>query len=237
MNSTTADDKVSQPSLQNLGTNLKFMNYDPSNLDLEETVNVVILIDTSGSMKNNEKTLNEEIDFIVKTCQGWHHAPKIFFSLGRFDSDIEVITGFQPVLNVVSPNFDPQGASTRLYDACLEFLKNAISQQQKALSAGILTKTIFFVITDGADNASASGSAGEVKNLIDFMMKDESSIGTFISILCGIGEPSIFEHAQKEMGIQKLYVDNGDKKELKNAIGFLSQSISSASSKPGALVF
>jgi len=230
-------------NLPNINTSYNFGNFDPSNLDVEETVNVVVLIDTSVSMADKESILNDEIRFLIEACQHMHQAPKIMVSTGRFDSSIEVLTGFQPVSNITPPHFTPNGGATKLYEACHEFLKNAVAQHQRALDAGLSNKTIFFVLTDGADNASASGSAKAVKDLITYMMTDESAVGTFISILCGIGNPSIFENAQKEMGIQKLHVidntadEKTNRRELKKVIGILSQSISSASTKPGPLVF
>lgn len=226
---TTLSQAPAQPL--NLATNFDFANFDPDQIDIEEVVNITLLIDTSGSMQDHKDHLNQKIKEMIEDIKSWHQAPKIFFSIGTFDSKIEVLTGFQPVKDVKIPVFNPLGDSTRLYDACLEFLKNVINQHQGNRKAGVTTKSIFFVLTDGRDNASAGRASTEVKKLIDFMREDESTAGTFGSIMCGIGDKQPFEEAQQFMGIQKLFVTgNGD---LREVIGFLSQSISSASSTPG----
>ncbi len=238
------------PSTQ-LNTHMKYGNFDVANIDVEEVVNVTILGDVSSSMNeplpgfNSTKAevMTSEVKNLIEQLQGWtHHADKIFFSSGIFSSRMEVLTGFQPIANVTPPQFNKVGGMTRLYDATLDFLKNIINQQEKALHAGVQTKSILFVFTDGEDNESDPSSAPEVKRLIEQFNKDERAAGTFGSVLCGIGEPANFEKAQKEMGIQKLFVidPNWDedkiKKEMKKLFTFLSMSISSASSTPGGLV-
>lgn len=238
---TNSTASTSQP-MPNLNTHLSFGNFDPSNMDMEEIVNTTILVDTSGSMSSHSGELNQQISDCIRWMQEFHQAPKLFLSIGRFDSNIEVITGFQQVSNVKTHTFQTNGTSTKLYEATAEFTKNIVSQQQRALNAGILTKSILFIITDGDDNASKYGSADEVKNLINFIQSDEATMNTFYAIMVGIGDSNIFEHAQKEMGIQKLIVIDPNKSEKENkaafkaAFGVLSASISSASTQPGALV-
>lgn len=239
---TTQNTSQTAPEDLNFNTHLDFGNVDVEEIDIEETVNVTMLIDTSGSMQPKTPMLNKQIKLFVEKWQNSHHAPKIFFSTVRFDSDIEVLTGFQPVINVKAPVFDPRGASTKLYDGTLECLKNILTHQKNARKVGIRSKNILFILTDGADNASNYDSAREVKKLIDYVNNDEASMGTFGSIMSGIGPTPIFENAQREMGIQKLIVinDNMTDEEIMKAFeelfDFLSQSISSASSSPGALM-
>ena len=229
-------------SMPDLNTHLSFGNTDVTNLDMEEIVNVTILVDTSGSMSSHAAELNQQISDFIKWMQDFHQAPKLFLSLGRFDSDIEVLTGFQQVNNVKTRVFPTDGGSTKLYEGCSEFVKNVVAQQQRALGAGILSKSIFFVITDGEDNASKATSASEVKQLINFIQSDEATMNTFASALVGIGNRNEFEHAQQEMGIQKLFVidpslsEKENKKAFKEVFGWLSASVSSASTQPGALV-
>ncbi len=229
-------------STPNLNTHLNFGNFDPSDLQVEETVNVVLLIDTSGSMSRYSKELNEQITQFITWMQGFHQAPKLYLSIGEFDSDIRVLTGFQQVNNVSIPNFDPRGGSTRLYDGSLEFLKNQLNQQERSLQSGILSKSIFFVITDGEDNASASNAAHDVKSIVQHVQQNESMMGTFASFMVGIGDRQTFENAQQEMGIQKLFVidpnldDKENKAKFKEAFGILSASVKSASTKKDALV-
>ncbi len=201
-----------------------------------------MLIDNSGSMAAFKDILNGEIKLMIEAMQNWHQAPKIFLSIGTFGSKINVLTGFQPVINVSLKVFNPDEGETKLYDGCKEFLKNVIRQQQDAMRAGVQTKNIFFVLTDGADNASNYDSASEVKKMISYVMKDELTMGSFGAVMCGIGDAISFENAKNEMGIQKLFVIDPNKnekemkKEFKEVFGWLSQSVSSVSSAPGQSV-
>jgi len=234
--------QTNEAEVINLNSPLTFNNFDPDDIDMGETVNVTMLIDNSGSMDSYKDILNDEIRMMITAMQGWHQAPKIFLSIGTFGEKIEVLTGFQPIANVSMKRFNPNENSTKLYDGCKEFLKNVIKQQQDASKAGIQSKSIFFVLTDGADNASNYDSAKEVKKMISYISKDESMMGNFGAVMCGIGNVNTFEHAKDEMGIQKLFTidPNKNEKEIKKAFkevfGWLSQSISSASSAPGAVI-
>lgn len=245
---TTQNTSTNLPSLN---THLKFGNVDVTNLDLEEVVNITFLLDTSGSMNqelhgSSKKVIdeaNEQVMSFVKWMQEWKQRDKLFLSTGRFDSDIEPLSGLQQVNNVLWKPLPANGGSTHLYEACFEFLKNMLNQQQQALQAGILSKSIFFVITDGGDTTGKVSVAADVKRLIDYVNSDESLIGTFVSALVGVGEDSsIFEDAKDKMGFQKLFVIDPGKSEKQNkasfkeVFGWLSASVSSASTVPGALV-
>ncbi len=226
----------------NLNSPLTFNNFNADDIDMGETVNVTILIDKSGSMSIYKDMLNEEIRMMIEGMQKWHQAPKIFLSIGTFGEKIEVVTGFQPILNVKCPHFDPNEGETKLYEACREFLKNIIRQQRDATVAGVQCKNILFVLTDGIDNASSYDAAKEVNKMVTHMLSDEQTMGSFGAVMCGIGDVSSFEQAKNLMGFQKLFVIDSNKtakeieKEFRAVFGFLSQSVSSVSSSPGATI-
>lgn len=240
--STTSQTPTSPEEVLNLNSPLTFNNFHAEDIDMGETVNVTLLIDNSGSMDTHKSILNDEIKLMIETMQGLHQAPKIFLSIGTFGSKINVLTGFQPIANVVVPKFNPDEGSTKLYDGCKEFLKNIIRQQQDAMKSGVQTKNIFFVLTDGVDTDSNYDSASEVKKMIDYVMKDEQTMGSFGAVMCGIGYSSMFQSAMSQMGMQKLFVIDSNKsekeikKEFKEVFGWLSQSVSSVSSAPGQSV-
>lgn len=240
MTTTSENNTVPTESeeILNLNSPLNFHNFNIEDIDMGETVNVTILIDNSYSMKDYETILNGEINLMVSKFKKIHQAPKIFLSMGTFGQKINILTGFQPIANVNVPVFQPSEGETKLYDGCKEFMINIVKQQQDAMRAGVQTKNLFFIITDGDDNASTYDSASEVKKMITHLMKDEKTAGSFVAMMCGIGERTIFENAQDKMGINKLFVVDPSKsekeveKELMNVIGIFSQSISSASTSP-----
>lgn len=238
--SQAANDQTALPAV--LNTHMTFGNFDITNAEVEEVVNAIFLADTSISMEDYKDELNAQIKFCVEKIQSFHQKDIIYLSTGRFDHEIEVLTGFQPVEHVKSPKFNPKGTSTRLYDATLEFLRNAINCQRKAASVGIITKTILFVMTDGKDNDSHPDAANEIKSLLNEIKNDEGLSGSFMTALCGIGEPAGFKAAQKAMGFQKLFVvdpnqsEDENKEALRKVFGWFSSSISSASTNKGALI-
>jgi hypothetical protein len=68
-----------------------------------------------------------------------------------------------------------------------------------------------------------------VKKLIDELEKDEYGAFSFTSILFGVGNSGDFTAAQKAMGIRHLAKIGTSGADMKKMIGFISQSVSSAS--------
>lgn len=215
--------------LNSLNFDLNFANFNPDEIDVDETINAVFIIDTSSSVWAYVNELNYAFNDFTESMQKSHVADKLFVSLIEFNTKVTVTNGFRPIVSVPHMDFTKKiGGMTALYDAVLTGLKNAVDYRENLENSGVETKTILFIITDGDDNMSKN-SVRKVKKEIDALKKDERTAFSFTSILFGVGNDVDFTKAQKAMGIDHLAKIGTTGDEMKKMIGFISQSISSIS--------
>jgi uncharacterized protein YegL len=226
---------VSIPNYADLDFNLDFANFNPEDIEVDETINAVFVIDTSYSVSGYVKDLNRAFNDFTQSMQKSHVADKLFVSIIEFSEKVTVTSGFRPVASIPVMDFSKNlGGWTSLYDASLIGLKNALDYRENLENSGVETKTLLFIITDGEDNSSKNPPS-KVKMLIDKLKKDEHSAFSFTSVLFGLGDQANFEKARKDMGIEHLAKIGTSGQEIKKMIGFISQSISSVSAgKPFA---
>jgi uncharacterized protein YegL len=215
--------------LNDVNFDFNFNNFNPDDIDTDQTINAVFITDTSGSVGSYVKELNAAFNDFTETMQKSHIAPRLFVSLIEFNDKPEVVSGFRPVTNIPQVDFSKKlGGYTSLYDAVKLGVDNAMAYRTNLENSGIECKTLVFVITDGEDNNS-SHSAHEVKILLDKIKSDERSSFSFNSMLFGVGNQANFEKAKNEMGIDYLAKVGTSGNDMKRMIGFISQSISSVS--------
>jgi len=216
-------------NIQDIDFNLDFGNYNPDEIEIDETINAVFVIDTSYSVMTYIRELNHAFNDFVETMQKSHVAEKLFVSVIEFHNKVRVKSGFQPIKNLKKANFAKSiGGATALYDATKLGIENALQYRETLENSGVETKTLLFIITDGEDNMSKT-PPHLIKKVLDDVKKDEQSAFSFTSILFGVGNQANFKKAQQEMGIQHLAEIGTSGVEIKKMIAFISQSISSIS--------
>lgn len=209
--------------------NYNFGNYNPNDVQVEETINVVFLVDTSGSVNKYAVDLNNAFNEFVDRMQKSHAADKIFVSMIEFNNEINVVHGFKPMAEVQHIDITPRiKGTTALYKATDVALQNALDYRESLENAGVNSKTLLFILTDGQNNED--GDPAVVKNKIATLLQEERNIASFNSILFGIGnEPAEFEAAQKDMGIECLATVGHTADEIRKMITFISSSITTVS--------
>ena len=223
------------PNYADLDFNLDFANFNPEEIEVDETINAVFVIDTSYSVSSYINELNQAFNDFTDSMQSSHIADKLFVSIIEFSEKVKVTSGFRPVASIPQMDFSKRlGGWTSLYDAAYTGLKNALDYRENLENSGVDTKTLLFIITDGEDNSSKN-SPQKVKTIINKLKKEERSAFSFTSVLFGLGDQANFEKAQKEMGIEHLAQIGTSGEEIKKMIGFISQSISSVSAGKQAL--
>jgi len=205
--------------------NLNFNNFDPNEIQVEETINAVFVVDISPSISTYAKDLNHAFNDFTQTMQKSHVAEQLMVSIITFNENVAVLSGFQPIKQIPTMDFTPSGGGTALYQATAQGLKVAIDYRQNLEASGVTAKTLMFVITDGEDNSS-NIPAKQVKDKITDILKDEQNAFSFTTILFGVGSAASFEKAQKDMGIQHLAKVGTSGGEIRKMINFISQSIS-----------
>lgn len=223
------NNNIDNPDYGDLNFNLDFGNFDPEEIEVDETINAVFVVDTSYSVLKYVKDLNYAFNDFTEAMQKSHIAEKLFVSIIEFSEKVKVTTGFKPVTNIPPMDFSKSiGSITSLYDAVKTGLNNALDYRENLENSGVETKTLLFVITDGEDNNSKT-NPNTIKTTIDKLKADEHSAFSFTSILFGVGNDANFEQARDKMGIEHLARVGTSGKDMKKMIGFISQSISSIS--------
>ncbi len=221
--------KTTIDNYDNIDFNLDFANFNPDEIETDETINAVFIIDVSTSVDIYVQDLNTAFNEFTETMQKSHIAERLFVSIIEFNHQVHTISGFQPISAIPAMDFSKKiGGATALYDAADFGIKNAIDYRQNLENSGIDCKTLVFIITDGEDNSS-SVPPRVVKRRITDLKADERSVFSFTSVLFGVGSQSNFKKAQKAMGIEHLAAVGTSGEEIKKMIGFISQSISSVS--------
>jgi uncharacterized protein YegL len=205
--------------------NLNFNNFDPNDIQVEETINAVFVVDVSPSISTYAKDLNHAFNDFTQTMQKSHVAEQLMVSIVTFNEKVEVVSGFQPIKQIPTMTFKPSGGGTALYQATAQGLKIAIDYRTNLEASGVTAKTLVFVITDGEDNSS-NVSAKQVKDKIADILSQEQNAFSFTTILFGVGSATSFEQAQKDMGIQHIAKVGTSGAEIRKMIAFISQSIS-----------
>ncbi len=205
--------------------NLTFNNFNPDEIQVDETINAVFAVDVSPSITTYVKDLNHAFNDFTETMQKSHVAEQLMVSIIEFDDKVRVKTGFQPIKQIPKMDFRPTGSGTALYQATYQGLDMAIDYRNNLEASGVMAKTLLFVITDGMDNSSKV-NAKQVKDKLEGILTQEQNAFSFTTILFGVGHAKGFEDAQKSMGIQHIAKVGTSGAEIRKMINFISQSIS-----------
>jgi len=139
---------IAENNLNDLDIHLDFNNFDPEDIQVEETINAVFVVDVSPSIGSYVKDLNAAFNDFVQTMQQSHIHDRLFVSIVEFCDTIKVRSGFQPIANVPVIDFIQQGWGTALYEGVALGIKNAMDYRTTLEQTGINVKTLIFVITD-----------------------------------------------------------------------------------------
>ncbi|TAF63443.1 MAG: hypothetical protein EAZ55_13675 [Cytophagales bacterium] len=209
--------------------NLNYNNFDPNEIQVDETINAVFVVDVSPSISSYEKDLNHAFNDFTATMQKSHVAEQLMVSVLTFTEKVQILSGFQPIKQIPTMKFVPQGSGTALYDAFDKGLDLALDYRKNLEASGVMAKTLIFIITDGMDNSSAA-HADMVSKKLSQVLSQERNAFSFTTVLFGVGDAAYFEQAKKELGIQHLAKVGTSGAEIRKMINFISQSISSVAS-------
>jgi len=237
--STTASKKDSNSGLNDdIDFDYGFGNFNPDEVEVEDTINVQFVVDVSGSVGGYVNELNSGLNEFVERMQKSHVADKVFVSVVVFNNDIKVLTGYQPIDQVPTFDFGQHiYGTTALYGGTRVALENALNYREGLENAGVNCKTLVFVMTDGGDNEPSKGSPSEVKSIIDNLLQEERNFASFETMLFGINksEETEFNHAASMMGIKNVVTIDNSADEIKRMINFISSSVSGASGNGNAI--
>jgi hypothetical protein len=229
------------------GSHFQFSGTRIDHLGATEYTLVTIAADFTGSVEDFLDALVKCVKATVGSCKKSPRSNNllvrvIYFS-SSFSGGIDEIHGFKPLGEINLDDYPtprPSG-STPLFDASFSSVGATNTYAQKLMDQDFLVNGIFFVITDGDDNAS-SATIRMIKQEMDRGSKSEI-IESLIGILIGINANGENYKGEKikdfldtfAAGVGLKFLDAGDATpgKLAKLAEFVSQSVSSQSQALG----
>jgi hypothetical protein len=234
---------INDPNLDQVNLPNSHYGYSATRLDelgaTEYTV-VTIVCDVSGSTAAFTFDMEAAITRIVQACKLSPRADNLLLRLVVFDDTLNELHGFKLLENCDLVDYGGvlrPGGSTALYDATENAVISTINYGQKLLAGDFSANAIFFVITDGVDNASRV-PAKKVKEALSKAVTSEA-LESVVSVLIGVNvqDPQVgsyLKQFQTGAGFtQYIELDKADAKTLARLAEFVSKSISAQSQALG----
>ena len=223
----------------------EFSAVEIDELEASEYTLANILVDETGSVGGFQHELEKCIKTTVDACKKSPRSENLLMRVGKFGSHIkgsvEEIHGFNLLSNLDSKDYSdtihPNGM-TPLRDATLDSIETLEAQAKILVDQEYLCNGIFFIITDGGENASSTKSSyKKIKTAFDRIRKEEK-LESIKSILIGVDDANCkdeLEDFQKECGIDD-FISMGDVSpgKLAKLAQWVSQSVSSTSQALGS---
>lgn len=222
----------------------EFSGVEIGELEASEYTLANILVDETGSVGGFEKDLEKCIKTTVDACKKSPRSENLLMRVGKFGSHIAnsvaEIHGFNILSNIDIKNYDgtiqPNGM-TPLLDATLDSIETMEAQAKILVDQEYLCNGIFFVITDGGENASKKASFKKIKEAFERIRKTEA-LESIKSILIGVNDANCqteLDEFKNKCGIDE-YISMGavTPGKLAKLAQWVSQSVSSTSQALGS---
>ena len=221
--------------------NFSFTAARIEKLGATEYTLVDVEVDMSSSVSSFLPDLVRMVETAIEACRksprSDHLLVRVAMFSSRFPSGVSEVHGFLPLADIDNDVYQTMqtGGTTPLCDACYTGIGSMNAYAKMLSDQDFLANGITFVITDGEDNASASGPM-MVKDQVAHAMQTEA-LESHVSVLIGINAShcaGALDSFRTEAGITQ-FIDAGDatKGKLAKLADFVSQSISSTSQALG----
>lgn len=200
---------------------------------------VVIAMDTSGSVAQYQRELEECLKQIVAACAASSRADNLMLRLLTFNSSLDEAHGFKPLGDCNPDDYDGclhVGGMTALNDAVTNAAESINVYGKSLCEKEYDANAILIVITDGMENDSTN-TVNQAKAAIAKISQDEH-LESMMTILVGVNVDvdlsQELEDFKNEVGFtQYIGLGDADAKTLARLARFVSSSISSQSKSLG----
>ena len=207
---------------------------DIDDIDSEDVTLVACVIDASGSMYSNRKSVIDAYNQqFLQPLQGAKNARSILvttwiFSSGTGGQDCRLLHGYTPIPEckpLTEKSYDPNGG-TPLFDAVSHAQTGIVAYGQTLRDGGTRTKCIIVVLSDGENNDSQT-TATAIRRISKELMSQEIYVLSYIFF----GIQSQGDGVAKEIGFpphHRLTAGLNDS-EIRRVFGAVSASVISTS--------
>jgi len=216
--------------------NFNYSALEIENLTADSYTIVNVLVDTTGSVYGFESQLENCLKEILESCKKHPRAENLLLRVAYFNSSTGIVEahGFT-LLETINGDYTIQcEGCTPLYDATLDCIETTEAHAKTLSDQDYDSNGIFFVLTDGWDNASSCQSVSTIKDALDRVRRSEvcESVKAF---LIGVNDnertvKSALSDFKTAVGFDD-YISIGDvtPSKLAKLAQWISQSISSQS--------
>jgi len=179
---------------------------------MKKTVDIVVVLDRSGSMSRIKKETIDGFNKFVDTQKETGIDAQL--TLAQFDSEYELVyeqLHISEVPKMTDETFVPRGV-TALLDAIGKTIKTTRKYQKQETAEE--RQTIFVVITDGAENASVEYTRDQIFKKISKMQKKQQWEFVFLAAnqdairvagRYGISAKKAIRYAADKMGTEEVF--------------------------------
>ena len=225
-----------------------FSGVRPDKLGATEYTLVTVVTDKTGSVTPFAAELLAMKRAVVEACRRSPRSAYLLLRQVEFDTAVDEVHGFLELADIDPAGYQvpATGGMTALYDATLAAVTATRAYGQTLTDAEFGVNAIVFVITDGDDNASRTGTAKGIARELAESIKSEA-LESIRVVLVGINAARYRSQLQSFAAAAGIgqYVDAGEATpgRLARLAQFVAQSIASQSQSLGtggpsqALVF
>ena len=183
--SSPMDDSTKSVAIANLNTSAMALaacqGVDPFELGASEATLVFYIVDRSGSMQDVTDEVRRSLIESVEAMKETKQAAALTLTQINFNDWVEVVYANRPVEEITATDisYDACG-STALFEATLAALTGALAYEEQLLQAGLSTKGIVVVFSDGADNSSPPNALNGVRALATELRNRENWVLAFV---------------------------------------------------------
>lgn len=166
---------------------------------------LTLLVDDSASIHsgNNEQLLRDGYNAILGALKQSKQESGILIHTRYLNGF--VLSPYTPVsqaVNLDASNFRANGG-TPLYDESVAILGTVLAKTQEFADAGVPSRSVTVIITDGADCGSHRHDARAVKAIVKDMLRQESHIVAAVGLDDGSTD---FKRVFRDMGIEDRWI-------------------------------
>ncbi len=222
--------------------NFKYSAIDMDNLDAGAYTIVNVLVDVTLSVSGLESEIENCLKTIVDACEKDSCSETLLVRVATFSSSQGIVEqhGFVLLNSIDKDKYTIKtGGMTNLYDAILDCIETTEVYAKDLQKQKYDCNAIFYVITDGCENDSVTGTLDKIKSSMDKLKRSETC-ESVTSVLVGLADTysgvKDYLMTLKDDGGLDEYVSVGDAtpSNLAKLGRMISQSISSTSQALGS---
>jgi hypothetical protein len=193
-------------SLPDLGAKIQQgLGIAVDDVPVSEVFLLTLLIDDSASIRSakNEKHVIDGTNAILTALKASKQESGILVHTRYLNGT--VLTPYAPVSHVPpldAANYKATGG-TPLYDESVAILGTTLAKTQELADAGVPSRSVTVIVTDGADCGSMRHDARAVKAIVDDMRRQETHIVAAIGLDDGSTD---FRRVFRDMGIADEWI-------------------------------